>query len=84
MNSRPTHSARQRALITFLGASLALILAACGDDRTADNKPASTAYDPAAYVDRLTGCQYLSTGAMYTLTPRLNASGKHICAAVHP
>ena len=83
MNSRPTHPPRQRALTTFLGASLALILTACGDARTADNK-LDAAYDPVVYVDRGTGCQYLSTGNMYSMTPRLNASGKHICAAVHP
>lgn len=82
MNSRPTHSARQRAL-TIAGASLALILTACGDARTADNK-LDAAYDPVVYVDRGTGCQYLSTGNMYSMTPRLNASGKHICAAVQP
>lgn len=83
MNSRPTHSARQRALIIFLGTSLALILTACGDARTADNKLAA-AYDPVVYVDRGTGCQYLATGNMYAMTPRLNASGKHICKAVQP
>lgn len=83
MNSRPTHSARQRALTIFLGASLALILAACSAARTAYNK-LDAAYDPVVYVDRSTGCQYLSTGNMYSMTPRLNASGKHICATVQP
>ncbi len=61
----------------------ALILAACGDARTADNK-LDAAYDPVVYVDHGTGCQYLATGGMYSMTPRLNASGKHICAAVQP
>ena len=83
MNSRPTHPTRQRALIIFLGTSLALILAACGNARTADNK-LDAAYDPVVYVDRGTGCQYLSTGNMYSMTPRHNAAGQHICAAVQP
>lgn len=36
----------------------------------------SDPYDPVLYVDRVTGCNYLSTGETKSLTPRIAADGQ--------
>ncbi len=55
---------------------LALVCAGC-HSRTEDHD--IKRHDPVVYRDTATGCEYLSTGRTITLTPRLDAAGKHIC-----
>lgn len=52
---------------------LAVLLAGCA--KTSNNE---RAYDPAVYMDRATGCQYLAPGfdTRASLTPRVGADGK--------
>lgn len=38
--------------------------------------------DPLVYIDRATGCEYLSDGK--GLTPRMQRDGKHICRTTPP
>ena len=52
---------------------LAALLAGCA--KTSND---NSAYDPAVYMDRATGCQYLAPGldSRASLTPRTAADGK--------
>ena len=52
---------------------LAVLLAGCGDPRTAQT---GESVDPIRYQDRETGCMYLTTGQYNALTPRIAADGK--------
>lgn len=61
----------------FSAIALALIAAGCAP-RTGNDKSAAT-NDPVVYMDRHTGCQYLSTGKYMVLTPRMDAAGRQIC-----
>jgi len=62
---------------------LAVLLAGCAKTASSDRT-----YDPTMYMDRVTGCQYLSPGGSdrSALTPRIAADGKtHMgCKAVKP
>ena len=63
----------------------ALILAMCAGcvPRTSDvAKGESFANDPVVYRDSVTGCEYLTTSQLPALTPRVDASGKHICKTI--
>ena len=56
---------------------LAALLAGCenaADSRTRQQNP--DPLDPVLYRDRSTGCEYLTTGQFYALTPRTSADGK--------
>lgn len=59
---------------------MAVALAGC-TNRTTDVAVGADPYDPVVYRDRLTGCEYLSTGEFKGITPRLREDGKQIC---HP
>ena len=54
---------------------LAILAAAC-QPRTSDADAVKQAYEPVLYTDRVTGCDYLSTGDTRSLTPRIAADGK--------
>ena len=56
-------------------AVVAVLAAACRP-RTSDADAAKEAYEPVLYTDRVTGCDYLSTGDTKALTPRIAADGK--------
>jgi hypothetical protein len=56
----------------YLAITLAVLLSACSP-RTGDVNP--DFIDPVLYVDRVTGCNYLSTGETKSLTPRIAADG---------
>lgn len=70
----------QRILIL---AALAVLASAC-QPLTSDADAAKQAYEPVLYTDRVTGCDYLSSGDAKALTPRIAADGKtHMgCKAV--
>lgn len=61
----------------FVAAGLLIAALAGCMKRTedAEGKPIGELYDPIAYSDRATGCQYLSTGQAKALTPRIAADG---------
>lgn len=67
---------------------LVALVSGCGP--TTGDKPKAVGepfqLDPVLYRDQVTGCQYLSTSGLYTLTPRIAADGKtHMgCKAVAP
>lgn len=67
----------------FVGIIVALALLAIGylvfsaNNPTDDTDPVGGRSGMGLYTDAKTGCQYL--GRVYGLTPRLDASGKHIC-----
>lgn len=65
--------------------ALAVLLAGCDYDPRKEvrttNLGAASSYDPVLYIDRDTGCHYLSTGNINSLTPRMGADGKQICKA---
>jgi hypothetical protein len=65
-------------------AAIVLALIAAGCSPRSGNSESLDAIDPVVYMDRLTGCQYLSTGKYTALTPRMSADGKQICLVVTP
>lgn len=67
-------------MISNLTIATAILLSGC-HARTDDR---GDAYDPVLYRDRVTGCEYLSTGNTASLTPRMGADGKQVCRAVRP
>lgn len=68
------------AAITFVGACLftygAVTLFAYKHSPMDDTDPPDGRSGMNLHTDAMTGCQYLSRGS---LTPRLDADGKHIC-----
>lgn len=64
-------------LAVVVAFSLAL-LTGC-DFHQAARPGTGAAYRVVVYVDSDTGCEYLSTGQVTALTPRLNREGKQIC-----
>lgn len=71
------HLGRPMTTVQGFGLLLIAVLAGCMS-RTGDSTD-HPAQDPVVYRDRLTGCEYLSTGQFHSLTPRLRADGTHVC-----
>jgi hypothetical protein len=57
---------------TLIAASVLMLCAGCYP-KTKDNDESG---DPVRYQDRETGCMYLSTSQLNSLTPRIAADGK--------
>ena len=49
-----------------------------------DTDPAKSQSGLRLYIDNKTGCHYLSTGNRDGITPRLDSTGKQICAGGAP
>jgi hypothetical protein len=70
-----------KRIVSNLAAALAILACAGCAPRTSDVE--QKAIEPVVYRDSVTGCEYLTTGQYYALTPRMGADGKQICK-VHP
>jgi len=61
--------------VAFIAAVLLALTGCAGRTGDVDTAPIR----PVVYRDSETGCEYLSTGNFYELTPRMDRDGKQVC-----